>query len=182
MYGQLTVIAREFNFPSTTGLCLYLHMAENGLAASPRISDETWPMLWGHLFDARSPSLQLQQLPVCGRVEFDIDFHKARWYDAWVASSRRYAMDFPVSAAPSTSHWRGDSKTTFQEDQLTEEQSEPVFMPPSRNQTPSRHVPRKLSLLDRFDAASLASNQANQTARNDDFIETPRPLAPIMQE
>ncbi|THH15497.1 hypothetical protein EW146_g4987 [Bondarzewia mesenterica] len=181
MYGQLTVIAREFNFPSIAGLCVYLHLTENGLHATPRISDETWPLLWSHLLEARSPTLQIQQLPVCGRVEFDIDLNKARWYDAWVSSSRRHVMDLPVSAAPSISHGRGDSKTTFLEDQLPDEPSESLSVLFTRTPVPgSRHVPRKLSLIDRLDTNSIGSGLISNTARIEDSTET-RALAPIVQ-
>jgi hypothetical protein len=38
MYGQLTAIAREFNFPSPVGLCLYLHVTEQGISIARRIS------------------------------------------------------------------------------------------------------------------------------------------------
>ena len=49
MFGQLNAIAREYNFPSTVGLCLYLHINENGITMSPRISDDSWQYLFGHL-------------------------------------------------------------------------------------------------------------------------------------
>lgn len=155
MYAQLTVIAREFNFPSTTGLCLYLGMPENNLSMIPRISDETWPILWNHLFEARSPVLQIQQLPVCGRIEFDIDLDKARWYDAWLASSRRTSHDVTASIAPSLSHWRDESKTTHPDDLLGDEES--AYVPQQTRTAIQRHVPRKLSLLDRLESASAIS-------------------------
>ncbi|TFY82723.1 hypothetical protein EWM64_g1290 [Hericium alpestre] len=153
-------------------------MVENGLTMTPRISDENWPILWAHLLDARSPSLPQQQLPVCGRVEFDIDLTKARWWDTWLTSTRR-GVDAPFSVAPSVSHLRADSKTTFMDDQAEDANSEASFMP-ARPPAP-RHVPRKLSLVDRLDSISLGSALG---LKGDDAPE-PRMrnvLTPIRQE
>ncbi|KAA1466400.1 hypothetical protein DENSPDRAFT_831220 [Dentipellis sp. KUC8613] len=184
MYGQLTAIAREFNFPSTTGLCVYLQISEGGLSMTPRISDETWQILWGHLFEPRSPTPPpLQQFPVCGRVEFDIDLSKARWFDPWVMSSRRPAMDVPVSVPPSISHMRADSKTTFLDDQVGDAQSELSYTP-AKPRTFARHVPRKLSLVDRLDSVSVASGLATTVPRGEDGIDVQmrNTLTPIVQE
>jgi len=67
MYGQLTAIAREFGLPSVSGVCVYLHM-EGGAAMAPRISDDTWSMLWGHLFDDMAQPTT--GLPIGGRSKF----------------------------------------------------------------------------------------------------------------
>ena len=71
MYAQLGAIAREFNFPSTVGISLYMHVNEAGALYTPRISEESWGILWGHLFEqnATGPS---GGLPISGRIEFDI--------------------------------------------------------------------------------------------------------------
>ncbi|KAI0068838.1 hypothetical protein BV25DRAFT_1895984 [Artomyces pyxidatus] len=183
LYGQLTAIAREFNFPSSVGLCLYLQVTEQGFTMTPRISDETWPVLWNHLFEARSPSVSMQQLPICGRVEFDIDLNKARWYDSWIASERRHVVDPPASIAPSISHWRADSKTSFVDDQPGDDHSE-YTAPPARTRPPGqRHVPRKLSLLDKFEAASVVSGMMNPIEAPEMVEATPgNSLTPIQQE
>ncbi|KZT26874.1 hypothetical protein NEOLEDRAFT_1177064 [Neolentinus lepideus HHB14362 ss-1] len=189
MYGQLAAIAKEFNFPSTTGLCLYLHVTESGFTFTPRISDESWQLLWGHLFEVRSPVTSSSQLPISGRIEFDIDLRKARWYDAWVAAAQReaYDMSVPASRAPSMTHRRGDSRTTFVgEDQGLDEQIEiESVMPDTRTM---RHVPKKLSLLDRFDTVSARSaSRAPSHAEISPKQEVPdrkavNMLSPIVQE
>ncbi|VDB85385.1 unnamed protein product [Peniophora sp. CBMAI 1063] len=152
LYAQLTAIAREFGFPSAVGLCLYLHINEHGIVLTPRVSDDTWQILWGHLFDARSPTAPtVGQIPVAGRVELDIDHNKARWFNAWVAQRQR--AELSNSAAPSVapSHWRGESKTTIL-DERQDDQSD--LLPPPR----PRHVPRQLSLLDKYESTSVASS------------------------
>ena len=154
MYGQLTAIAREFNFPSPVGLCIYLHIVEQGFAMTPRVSDETWPTFWGHLFEAQSPSVQ--QSPVCGRIEFDIERRKARWLDSWLTSTRRHAVDAPVSVPPSLSHWRGESKISF--DEKADEHSE--ILPGAHTRGWSRHIPKKLSLVDKLESLPFPSANA----------------------
>ena len=163
MSTQLVAIAREFAFPSTSGLCLYLHTTYSGTPVTPRISDESWSLLWNHLFEPRSPTLQHAQLPIGGKIEFDVDLGKARWYESWIGLARREHMDVPVSVVPSRpeslAHWRGDSRTTMLDDQ-TEQPEEPLDMlhlgRPFRGPS-QRHVPRKLSLLDRIESSSVRS-------------------------
>ncbi|KAI0028469.1 hypothetical protein K488DRAFT_89714 [Vararia minispora EC-137] len=167
LYAQLTAMAREFNFPSIVGLCVFLHITEQGITTTPRVSEETWQILWGHLFDARSPSVGISQIPVCGRIELDIDVYKARWYDSWVAQRQRAAVP---SVAPSVSHWRGDSRTTFLEDH-PDDRSE--SLPPPR----PRHVPRQLSLLDRFESGSAVSSLNNTMLRGMPEAEPDVPTA-----
>ncbi|KAH9951580.1 hypothetical protein B0H21DRAFT_684708 [Amylocystis lapponica] len=190
MNSQLTAIAREFNLPSITGLCVYLRTNQNGLALNPRISDESWSLLWSHLFDARSPTIPLMQMPISGQIEFDIDIAKARWYDVWLGIARRDAVDVPRSVAPSRiSHGRGgDSRTSFLddhgEDQLDNislfQQTRTPFIAP-------RLVPKKLSLLDRLDSASARSapravpRQLSPNSPNED-VQMSRMLSPIVQE
>ncbi|KAH9077205.1 hypothetical protein EDB83DRAFT_2671856 [Lactarius deliciosus] len=176
MYGQLTAIAREFNFPSPVGLCIYLHIVEQGFTMTPRVSDETWPTLWGHLFEARSPSTQ--QSPVCGRIEFDIERRKARWLDPWLTSTRRHAVDVPVSVPSSLSHWRGESKTSF--DEKADEHSE--ALPGANTRGWSRHIPKKLSLVDKFDTLSVTSSVANAIPGNGVANELANSLTTIFQE
>jgi len=177
MYSQLNAIAREFNFPSPVGLCLYLQVTEHGITMAPRISDDIWPALWGHLFEARSPG-STSQMPICGRVEFDIDRRKARWLDSWLNTDRRHAADVPVSVPPSLSHYREDSKTSF--DERGDERPE-VF---SGLQTVSRsrHIPKKLSLVDRLETISLTSSAGNALAGNGVVHALSTSLATVLQE
>lgn len=145
MYGQLTAIAREFNFPSTTGLCIYLHYFDNGVTSTPRISDETWGYLWSSMLDGNTTGNS--KLPICGKIEFDIDMQHARWYGSWLASSQRSVVDGMTFGA--RSHRREESGLTYTDDRTADDQSERVQRPPTL-----RHIPRKLSLVDRFDVAS----------------------------
>jgi hypothetical protein len=173
MYGQLTAIAREFNFPSPVGLCIYLRIVEQGFTMTPRVSDESWPALWGHLFEARSPSAQ--QSPVCGQIEFDIERQKARWLDSWLTSNRRHAVDVPVSVPSSLSHWRGESKNSF--DEKVDEHSE--VLPGAHTRKRSRHI-KKLSLVDKLETLSITSSVANAPTGNG--IANELSLATILQE
>ncbi|KAJ7179106.1 hypothetical protein C8R46DRAFT_1187542 [Mycena filopes] len=182
MYGQLTAIAREYNFPSTAGLCLYLHFTDNGITVTPRISDDSWQMIWSHAFDP-APGAAHHSLPISGKIEFDIDMRLARWYGAWTASSHREHVDVPMSvtpsAAPSVVHYRGDSRTTFADgdDQDTHHDAPPPRAVP-------RHVPRKLSLIDRFDTMSARSVPRSLMARPSppDHHPGSQKMPPIFQE
>lgn len=150
MYAQLTAIAREFNFPSVKGICLYLHMVESGIAFTPRVSDESWQLLWTHLFEARSPT-PASGLPIGGRLEFDIDMRYARWWDTWLASSRKESHDVQSGLSPSRmSHFRGDSRT----EDVDEEDNQSLLVARA-----ARHIPKKLSLVDRFETGSSRSGR-----------------------
>ncbi|KAF9071762.1 hypothetical protein BDP27DRAFT_1446230, partial [Rhodocollybia butyracea] len=180
MYGQLSAIAKEFNFPSTAGICLYLHFTENGFTATPRISDDSWQMIWNSMFDHTNTS---PRVPIVGKVEFDIDIRYARWYSAWIASAHRDHLDVPASvgpstAAPSVAHFRGDSRTTDLEFNFDDPLDSESVSPNSR---PGRHVPRKLSLVDRLDASlrAVARVTPNESPEHSASI---RALSPIFQE
>jgi hypothetical protein len=179
MYGQLTAIAREFNFPSPVGLCLYLHVTEQGISMAPRISDDIWPTLWGHLFESRSPGPSFQ-MPICGRVEFDIDRRRALWLNSWLTSDRRHAVDVPVSVPPYLSHHRGDSKTSYFDDRGDERPEDPSTM---HTTSRSRHIPKKLSLVDKLEALSFPSSLANTITGSDtaDALLA-NPLARVLDE
>lgn len=168
MYGQLMAIVKEYNFPSTVGICLYLHVSDSGITVTPRISDESWQLLWGHILHGSTPALGAHGLPIVGRVEFDIDLSKARWYGSWIAASNRDSAEHVfLFRSLSTSHWRSDSKTSSPADQIEDEHQEsPLSM--SQTQMPISNVrrgPRKLSLVDRFDSFSIPSapRPASQT-------------------
>jgi hypothetical protein len=178
MYSQLNAIAREFNFPSPVGLCLYLHVTEHGTNITPRISDEIWSALWGHLFEARSPA-SASQVPICGRVEFDIDRRKARWFDSWLNSDRRHAADVPVSVPASLSHWREDSKNSFFDERGDER---PEALSGLQTEPRSRHIPKKLSLVDRLEAFSLTSSTGNAIAGSGTVHAPSNSLATVLHE
>src|SRR6266850_6737418 len=178
MYSQLNAIAREFNFPSPVGLCLYLHVTEHGTTMTPRISDEIWSALWGHLFEARSPA-SASQMPICGRVEFDIDRRKARWFDSWLNSDRRHAADVPVSVPASLSHWREDSKNSFFDERGDER---PEALSGLQTEPRSRHIPKKLSLVNRLEAFSLTSSTGNAIAGSGAVHALSNSLATVLHE
>ncbi|OAX43463.1 hypothetical protein K503DRAFT_853260 [Rhizopogon vinicolor AM-OR11-026] len=184
MYGQLTAIAREFNFPSTVGLCLYHHITDSGITMTPRISDDAWQYLWGHLFESRTPTNGSQQLPISGRVEFDIDLKKARWFDAWLTGTLRdeSIVPAPLSHAP-IHHWPEDSRSTFAEEHIVNEDrwDNQTTRSYSRPGT-LRHVPRKLSLVDRLDSAALqTSYKASQAVASPPSDHIAHNLSPIPQ-
>ncbi|KAI5124813.1 hypothetical protein M0805_005444 [Coniferiporia weirii] len=161
--GQLSAIAREFSFPSTTGICIYLHMADGGVQFAPRVSDESWSILWGSAFDERQTTNSMGGLPVAGRIEFDLDLRKARWFDMWVTACRR-ELDVGLSAPASVAHRRDESRTTFAHEQPEESIADDISVTIQRKVPIIRHVPRKLSLLDRIDVSSL--RPASRSSRN----------------
>ena len=167
MYAQLTAIAREFNFPSTVGICLYIHVNEAGALYTPRISEESWAILWGHLFEPNAPGPS-GGLPISGRIEFDIggfrnglpppflfivdtepaDVAKARWYDSWVSASRRETTSL-ASLSPThvaSMHQCQESKTTVNFEDVQEQRQTVASI--------KKKTPRPLSLVERFDLAS----------------------------
>ena len=48
-----------------------MHVNEAGTIFAPRISEESWGILWGHLFEPSTPG-PTGGLPISGRIEFDI--------------------------------------------------------------------------------------------------------------
>lgn len=120
---------------------------------TPRVTDETWQLLWGHFFipDQHAPSYPAHQLPIGGRIEFDIDVRKAKWFGAWVRSRGRM-LQFSDLQSVGGSHFRRDSRNTTPEDDVDPE-SEANLSPPAQSllSAPSgrAHTIRQLSLLDR---------------------------------
>lgn len=144
-----------------------MHVNEGGVLYTPRISEESWGILWGHLFDPSAPGPS-GGLPISGRIEFDIgpfrnwlaspsladtfiDVAKARWYDSWVSASRRETTSV-ASLSPThvaSMHQCQESKTTVSLEDV-QEQSQPVASTKKR----TRHTPRRLSLVERLDLAN----------------------------
>jgi hypothetical protein len=181
MYGQLTAIAREFNFPSTTGLCLYLHFTDNGVTAVPRISDDTWQFIWTHVFDSSSPNPS-HKPPISGKIEFDVDLRQARWYTSWIASAHTPHID-PMSissASPPSTYRENRTGENDHTNNYSVTQQSNILVPTSR------HVPKKLSLVDRFD--SLSARSGSRPASRTAFLSPPehnlgvQALPPIFQE
>ncbi|KAG8685405.1 hypothetical protein FRC08_013127 [Ceratobasidium sp. 394] len=129
LFAQLTAIAKEFSLPSTTGLCLYLHIPD--APATPRITDDVWPLLWSRHFHTDDSALPLG-LPVAGRVEFDIDIPNARWYPMWFAHVSRQELvpDLARTIPPSP---RGPGRD----------------LSPNESTRAAKSVPRPLTLVPR---------------------------------
>jgi hypothetical protein len=186
MYGQLNAIAREYNFPSTVGICLYLHFCENGITMTPRISDDSWQYLFGHLFEGRSPT-SAQQLPIGGSIEFDIDLNRARWFGAWVSGPLRdpdpMIPPAVLSHSSSIRHLRGDSLTTNgdEEQPIDERWGASGSQTLARNSRSAtlRHLPKKLSLVDRLEAQAMQSAPEPRVLH--DSFPMMQPLSPIPQ-
>ncbi|KAG8218874.1 hypothetical protein J3R82DRAFT_4553 [Butyriboletus roseoflavus] len=184
MFGQLNAIAREYNFPSTVGLCLYLHVNQSGGTMTPRISDDSWQYLFGHLFEGRPSSGQ--QLPIGGSIEFDIDLSKARWFDAWVAGTLRDSDPTFLPVATSQAfgaHSPGESQTTNADEQAFEDRWDAsgshTLVTNSRPET-LRHLPRKLSLVERLDSHGVPVPPKSQN--HPDHLDSPaHALSPIPQ-
>ncbi|TFK23279.1 hypothetical protein FA15DRAFT_670675 [Coprinopsis marcescibilis] len=163
MYSQLSAIAKEFNFPSITGLCLYYYYYNDAsVVLTPRISEETWTTIWG-LSDPLS-SARERRPPIAGKLEFDIDYNHARWYNSWLTSRQGDSMDYPlhpgVSSAPLHHQQRSGNRFTFPQRETSEDFSEPVQQ---RSAPIGRHVPRKLSLVERYDNNSVQDTENSGT-------------------
>ena len=123
-------------------------MTDGGINFSPRLSEEAWQLLWSHHFTAdqwdRQPALPSHQLPICGRIEFDIDVKRAKWYPSWIAGHIRHLSDEQTA---SVSEKRGSVYDGDDRDGTESELSnfKGLHLPLSSR----RHVPRRLSLLDR---------------------------------
>ncbi|KAG6876255.1 hypothetical protein C0993_004667 [Termitomyces sp. T159_Od127] len=130
---------------------------------TPRITDETWPFLWAHVFEPSTP-----KLPIFGKIEFDLDFHRAPWFETWLTSSRRENNSSTVFPSAATDiHERGDFKSTRRDDQditvLT-----------------TAHIPRKLSLVDRYGMHSACLGFPRASRTEPSLPEQPRSLGSQM--
>lgn len=188
-----------------------MHVNEGGVLYTPRISEESWGVLWGHLFDPNAPGPS-GGLPISGRIEFDIgrfrnrlaspsladtqfiDVAKARWYDSWVSASRRETASV-ASLSPThvaSMHRCQESKTTVSLEDV-QEQSQPV----ANAKTRTGYTPKRLSLVKRLDLAKSSPPmplsipvQASETtsASMPEPHPTPHPLtkgtglSPIVQD
>ena len=199
--------------PSTAGVCVYLQVSDGSASmTTPRISDESWQLLWGHFFtqDERAAPLPPHGLPISGRIEFDIDLRRAKWFNSWMGHpTREKGESEAMSGEPSMvpTHWRDDSRTSlFPTDQVVEDGFSPSDPNPpatallSRTAT-QRHWPRPL-LLERRDPNSARSfskhpsrtpsisheylspeaHDAAATVPRADTSFVPKTLSPVAQE
>ncbi|KZP01574.1 hypothetical protein CALVIDRAFT_551955 [Calocera viscosa TUFC12733] len=142
LFQQLSAIAKEFNFPSTAGLCCYIHYNEKGMSFAPRVTDDSWMVLWRRYLLPDDYSTSPQDFPVVGHIEFDVDVQKAKWYDAWLRAHRR------MTAVPRTM----TTSISSHPDQWEEEQYQD---PPEATPMPDP-APKRLSLLDKRGVGSLS--------------------------
>jgi hypothetical protein len=189
MYAQLTAIAKEFNFPSTAGVCLYLHVSEPGVNISPRISDDAWQILWNPYFNPDdNASVTPSGLPICGQIEFGVDVRKAKWYEYWVTGQeRRVSLDasIPPSVAQTMSRWYQEHR------EATQEASEILLNDNatiSTIQLRNKPVPRPLTLSTRGDGLSRSlAKYRLVNPRDPDATESvgskraPNRLSPVLQ-
>ncbi|GJJ07453.1 hypothetical protein Clacol_001655 [Clathrus columnatus] len=203
LYGQLTAIAREFNMPSTTGLCVYLQLQENSNPTfNPRISDETWQILWASYFSDDRPPSQISShgLPVCGRIEFDIDLKRAKWYNTWMGFTARDSEGISREASIVPSHWRGESRTSFFHPEMnlnTDDNSSPpqdTPFNPVRRQGPRPLILENRESLHRRSSSrnsiqnifhDLADHENNLPALSSSAapqVFVPNALSPMVQE
>lgn len=138
------------------------------MTTTPRISDDSWQTLWAYLSEPPPPNER--RALIAGKVEFDIDLRLARWYSAWVSSLHREISDFAShyypSTAPSLNHFRSDSRATVAERSYDDDVGETIHQ---QSAPITRHVPRKLSLVERFDVSSSRPD----IKRTPGLVETP---------
>lgn len=114
---------------------------------TPRILDDTWLLLWNHVLEPSAPSIGL---PIAGRIEFDIDMIRARWFSSWITSR----VTEPVVIAPSRASrdFTALSQMNHSLDMSANNDSgEKAEDQPITTARP-RHVPKTLSLVERYDA------------------------------
>ncbi|KZT59481.1 hypothetical protein CALCODRAFT_493623 [Calocera cornea HHB12733] len=142
LFQQLSAIAKEFNFPSTAGLCCYVLYNEKGMSFAPRVTDDSWMVLWRRYLIPDDYATSPQDFPVIGHIEFDIDVQKAKWYDAWLRAHRR------MTAIPRTM----TTSISSQPDAWEEEQ----YQDPPEATPVKEPAPKRLSLLDKRGVSSLS--------------------------
>ncbi len=161
-------------------------MNENGISTTPRISDESWHTLWSHLFEVpatpRGP-------PIAGKIEFDVNFKQARWYHSWLSTLTRELPERPSlylpSGASSAAHFHGESHASSSPES---ENLENISLSHPRGPLGNlRHVPKKLSLVDRFEVP--VNNQPASRTGVTESLDAPnqglpvaKALSPIVQE
>ncbi|KAG8760307.1 hypothetical protein FRC14_003463 [Serendipita sp. 396] len=185
MYGQLAAIAREFSLPSIAGVCLYLHVPESNIGINPRISDEAWQLLWSPYFTTEEAATPVQSgPPICGRIEFDVDVRKARWYELWVNGQERPIV-LDASIPPSVAHtmrgWYPEHREVVHGD----------IEPSSEQHSTSRkskHVPRPLALSGNYENLHRTPQKYRTVVSHDnDGAEftapkhAPKRLSPVTQ-
>lgn len=128
-------------------------MGDGGLQYAPRVSEESWPILWGSMMDEKQGNTAFGGLPIAGRIEFDLDLKKARWFDMWVTACRKEIDISPPGPSSVALHGREASSSTYEP--VEESIADDISVTIQQKVPIIRHVPRKLSLLDRVDVSNL---------------------------
>lgn len=159
-FAQLTAVSREFGLPSTVGVCMYLQLTEGSSTFTPRLSDDSWQILWSPYLSPSEdtpPGSPTQAFPIAGRIEFDIDQFKAKWYQGWINGtlSRPSIADSSLDLSATDGE---KPKASDEQDHGASESSvgavglETKAGPPSAvSGSTTQAPPRRLSLLDRRD-------------------------------
>ena len=107
--SQIALIARDDGLPSVAGLCVYVDIGygtiSDDVIKTVRVTDEAWATLWRPYFNADAVTLRLRasfrllaltctsasadhsSVAIAGRIEFDIDLRRARWFGEWCSPS-----------------------------------------------------------------------------------------------
>lgn len=113
---------------------------------------------------------------------------QARWYSSWLSAMTRETIERSIRGAPSTApsfvHAHGDSRTTIADDTTPGQEDQSVAQSPPRSVPVNRHVPRKLSLLDRIELLAPRPESRDSTVLTLDVPERSlsKILSPIAQE
>lgn len=132
--SQVALIARDYGLPSVAGLCVYVDIgygtASDDVVRTVRVTEEAWATLWRPYLNAEAVTLQLRAsfrlltltcgsasadhhtVAIAGRIEFDIDLRRARWFCEWCSPSSGHSHTQRNHPSESTRH-RTDS--TFSE-------------------------------------------------------------------
>ncbi|CAE6413160.1 unnamed protein product [Rhizoctonia solani] len=178
LFAQLTAIAKEFSLPSTTGLCLYLHLPD--APETPRITDDVWPLLWSRHLHTDDASLPLG-LPVAGRVQFDIDVPSARWYPMWFAhASRSELIPDLARAIPTSPRSPRGANSALVDTARAQRVPRPLALVPSQERMPEVQIdsgPSPVPSPSKAVAPPTANKETVEKVRRWSALVTPEPAA-----
>ncbi|KAF8743223.1 hypothetical protein RHS02_02970, partial [Rhizoctonia solani] len=181
LFAQLTAIAKEFSLPSTTGLCLYLHLPD--APETPRITDDVWPLLWARHLHTDDASLPLG-LPVAGRVQFDIDIPSARWYPMWFThvSRKELVPDLArtIPASPRSPRSPRGVTSTPTDAARVQKVPRPLALVPRQESAPQVQIdsgPSPVPSPSKVEAVPVANKETVEKVRRWSALVTPEPAA-----
>lgn len=132
--SQVALIARDYGLPSVAGVCVYVDIgygtAPHDVIQTVRATKEAWATLWRPYLSAEAVTLQLRgsdhvlastcgsaqanykNVAIAGRIEFDIDLRRARWFCEWCSPSSGHLSAQRNHPSESTRH---RTSSTFSE-------------------------------------------------------------------